>query len=279
MSPLKNIPPLITSQTARKIFEGSKKVSLDLGLSEVDIEFEKNKVKLPNDNILSLDELKKVLKRKNAVYFVGEERLYQVAISSNRFFKLVPTLGAPTLEIDGIRMHRTRDTTPDIDAQKKIRALDIKQGKVLDTCTGLGYTVIKALEKNCETIISVELQPEVLEIASINPWSKKLFMDLRVHLMIGDTFDIVNILPSSFFNYIIHDPPRFSHAGQLYSRQFYSRLFRILRDGGKMFHYTGQPGSKYRRVDFRRGVIKRLRLSGFKEIVYFPNIRGVICKK
>ena len=68
------------------------------------------------------------------------------ATSGKHFYKLAKTGGAPTLEIDGIRMHRTKDTTPDRMRWKKSKILGLRHGKVLDTCMGLGYTAIQADE-------------------------------------------------------------------------------------------------------------------------------------
>jgi predicted methyltransferase len=128
-------------------------------------------------------------------------------------------------------------------------------------------------------VVSVELRYQVLRIAWVNPWSQRLFADERFHLLIGDAFDVIEAFPAGFFDYIIHDPPRFSHAGHLYSGEFYARLFRVLREGGRVFHYTGEPGSRYRRVDLRRGVMRRLRQAGFTDAAYVREVFGVVCEK
>lgn len=39
----------------------------------------------------------------------------------------------------------------------------------------------------------------------------------------------------------MHNPPRFSIAGELYGLDFYRALYRVLRRDGKLFHYTGEP--------------------------------------
>jgi len=90
---------------------------------------------------------------------------------------------------------------------------------------------------------------------------------------------ILDALPQGFFDYVVHDPPRLTHAGHLYGMEFYAKLFRILRRGGKLFHYTGEPGSRRRRIDLRRGVMHRLRQAGFENTVYHENVRGVTCRK
>jgi hypothetical protein len=68
-------------------------------------------------------------------------------------------------------MHRTRGTTPDADAGLKLDALGVGGCRVLDTCAGLGYTALGAVGRGAELVVSVELRPEVLRIAEMNPWS------------------------------------------------------------------------------------------------------------
>ncbi|HHI00479.1 MAG TPA: SAM-dependent methyltransferase, partial [Thermococcus litoralis] len=81
------------------------------------------------------------------------------------------------------------------------------------------------------------------------------------------------------FDAIIHDPPRFSLAGQLYSEEFYAELFRILKPKGRLFHYVGNPGKKYRRKDLQRGVMERLRNVGFRKIKRVEEALGVVALK
>ena len=44
-------------------------------------------------------------------------------------------------------------------------------------------------------------------------------------------------------NALLHDQPRFGIAGELYSQVFYDQLARVLRSGGRLFHYTGSPNT------------------------------------
>jgi predicted methyltransferase len=272
-------PWLITPDVARRILDCEERVSLDLGLSEVALAYEGKRAVLPNGSTVSPDDMEAIASRQGAVFFPRDGEVFQVAISDGHFYKMVPTDGAPTLEVDGVRMHRTVGVTPDVDARVKLEALGVHEGRGLDTCAGLGYTALACLEAGGDLVVSVELRYQVLRIAGVNPWSQRLFADERFHLLIGDAFDVIEAFPAGFFDYIIHDPPRFSHAGHLYSGEFYARLFRVLREGGRVFHYTGEPGSRYRRVDLRRGVMRRLRQAGFTDAAYVREVFGVVCEK
>jgi predicted methyltransferase len=250
--------PILTSVTARRLLDREEQVSLDLGLSESEIEFSEAGVILPDGGVVSWEDLEKISGRGEAAFFVEKGSVFQAAVSDGGFLKLLPTDGAPTLEIDGVRMHRTVGTTPEADTRVKLEALGVDGGRVLDTCTGLGYTVLEALRRGGERVVSVERRAGVLRLAGLNPWSAGLFNDGRVSLVLGDSGGLVGGFPGGLFDYVVHDPPRFSHAGHLYSGAFYDQLFRVLRPGGRLFHYTGMPGSRRRRVDLRRGVMERL---------------------
>ena len=271
-------PSLLTSNTAREILDGIDLVSLDLGLSKSIIKIFNGKVIFPCGNELTLLELENIEKRSDAVFLLSEKGLFLIAISNNHYFKLVPTKGAPTIEIDGVRMHRMSDITPEKDAEHKIDKLNISGGNVLDTCTGLGYTSISTLDMGAEIIVTVERSVEVLIIALMNPYSRRLFSG-RINKIVGDSFHIVDVFPKNFFDYVVHDPPRFSHAGELYGGQFYQKLFKIVKKGGKIFHYVGEPGYRYRNVNLRRGITSRLRRSGFTRVEYLEDLKGLIFEK
>lgn len=276
---IKKIQPLITPEVARQLLVGHTLVSLDLGLTPSTVSIEDGFVRLPGDKLVSLMDLKQISEREDSVFFLEDGKIYSVAISNGHYLKLVPTKGAPTLELDGIRMHRTKGITPDADALMKVEALGIRGGKVLDTCTGLGYSAISSVEKGSDLIVSIELRHEVLRMAEMNPWSRRLFDDDRIHILLGDSFSALDALPNNFFDYAIHDPPRFALAGQLYSRAFYSKLFNVLKNSSRLFHYTGEPGIKHRGIDLRKGVLNRLREAGFVSTKYNPQILGITCEK
>jgi predicted methyltransferase len=63
---------------------------------------------------------------------------------------------------------------------------------------------------------------------------------------------------------VLHDPPRFGTAGELYSQAFYDELARVLVPGGMLFHYTGTPNKITSGRDVQREVRRRLQKSGFE---------------
>jgi predicted methyltransferase len=272
-------PPILTACMARRILEGDTRVSLDLGLSEARVTPVGEGVSLAGRGVVKLKDLERIAERGDAAFFFRDGELFQAAIADGHFYKLVLTEGAPTLEIDGVRMHRTKGTTPEADAGEKVEALRMRGGRVLDTCTGLGYTALAALRRGADPVVSVELRPEVLRIAELNPWSRGLFTDGRVHLFVSDVYTLVDAFPDGFFDCVIHDPPSFAHAGHLYGGEFYEKMHRVLRRGGRLFHYTGEPGSRYRRVDLPRGVIRRLRGAGFRRLRFERETLAVIGEK
>ena len=62
---------------------------------------------------------------------------------------------------------------------------------------------------------------------------------------------------------MLHDPPRFGIAGELYSQVFYDHLARILKRKGRLFHYTGTPNKLTSGRDVPAEVSKRLERAGF----------------
>ena len=274
---MRMLPPMITPEAAGRIIKGERSVSLDLGISTSDINVSGETVNLAGHEV-KLDDLREISGKDNSVFFPDDGIFYQVAISSGRFYKLFPTAGAPTIEIDGVRMHRTKETTPDRDTDEKLGVLGVSGGRVLDTCMGLGYTAIGAFNRGAEVVVSVEREPPVVRVAQMNPWSSRLF-EGEISLLLGDSFSVVDVFPEGFFDWVIHDPPRLTHAGELYSEEFYRKLYRVMTRDGRLFHYTGEPRSRYRGVDLQRGVQRRLRAAGFRGMEYHPGVMGITCEK
>jgi predicted methyltransferase len=182
---------------------------------------------------------------------------------SGSLIKLVPTdWGAPTFEIDGIKMLPTAKVSPYADAQRKVGLIAPRGKRVLDTCGGLGYFADCCLQSGAQQVVSFEKNADVLWLRQINPWSPRPADALS--LTHGDISQIITTLPDASFDAVLHDPPRFGIAGELYSFEFYSQLARVLRRQGWLFHYTGTPNKLTSGRDVPAEVAKRLQQAGFK---------------
>ena len=261
---------LIDSFEARKIleaYEGGR----DSIIAFFDLRFTQEEVRFRGGKIIigGISYEPEVIRKiaKNPAVFIIENPPRIIAFFDKSYYKLEPIENtAPTLEIDGIRMHRTKYLTPLEDARKKINLVAVAEGEdVLDICTGLGYTAIESYRKKAR-VITIEKDPNVIEIAEYNPYSRDLFKGIeenRITLFNDDASEVIKTFEDSTFSVILHDPPRFSLAGELYSASFYRELYRVLREGGRMLHYIGKPGAKYRGKDFISGIEKRLGECGF----------------
>lgn len=198
---------------------------------------------------------------------------------TGKFYRLVKTSTWPFLEISGIRMHRADEVDPRTDAILKIKALGRIYGSVLDCCTGLGYTAILAAKrKNVKEVITIEKDENVILIAKQNPFSKPLFENKKIKLIIGDVFQEIRKFSDRRFNFIIHDPPRISIAPELYSLEFYNHLYRVLKDNGRLLHYVGRPGLRQGKR-YLKGIIKRLKIAGFTRIKMVEYALSLVVEK
>jgi hypothetical protein len=259
---------------------GEIEASPDLGRSQVKVRVHPEGACFPNGTSISWRKLEVILAERNGCFVADHEGLWRIQAYSEttqRAYSLMPTEKAPTLLVSGIPMHRIKGTDPQADTMEKIAALGRIRGWILDTATGLGYTAIAAAE-TADKVVSIELDAVVLEIARENPWSRELFGDSNIDRVIGDSAQLIQGFPAELFQAIIHDPPTFSLAGELYSRGFYAELRRVLRDGGRLFHYVGDPNSRLGR-NTTRGVVHRLEAAGFRRIGLAPKAFGVVARK
>ena len=105
----------------------------------------------------------------------------------------------------------------------------------------------------------------MLWLRTLNPWSPDPDeSDGRLQLAHADVSQAIAQLPDAAFDAALHDPPRFGIAGELYSQVFYDQLARVLKRGGRLFHYTGAPNRLTSGRDVPREVAKRLEKAGFK---------------
>ncbi|WP_158882384.1 MnmC family methyltransferase [Rhodanobacter sp. L36] len=207
------------------------------------------------------------LKDRTIYYFDGDDYA-PVSRFSGSLIKLVPTeWGAPTFEIDGIKMLPTSKESPFEDARRKVALIEPRGKVVLDTCGGLGYFAACCIEAGAACIHSFEKNADVLWLRTLNPWSPDPEAPSnrgRLQLAHADVSQAVLQIADASVDALLHDPPRFGIAGELYSQAFYDQLARVLRRGGRLFHYTGSPNKLTSGRDVPREVAKRLEKAGFK---------------
>jgi predicted methyltransferase len=193
--------------------------------------------------------------------------------------KLVAThWGPPTFEIDGIKMLPTAQVSPWDDAIRKVALVAPRGRTILDTCAGLGYFAAACLDAGAARILSWEKRADVLWLRDINPWSPNLDNPdtaTRLTLTHGDIASAIPTLPDRSVDAILHDPPRFGIAGELYSQQFYDQLARVLRPRGRLFHYTGTPNRLTSGRDVPKEVARRLERAGFRVKAEMDGVVGV----
>lgn len=280
--------PILSHYQARALLDarasgrGEATTSLDLGLTQETVHIHAAGVELPGGLALPWEAIEAIAASENACFAAladgAIERIGQFSEALQRGYSLYPTASAPTLLIGGFSMHRIKGTDPVRDTLTKVRAAAPLRGRVLDTATGLGYTAIAAAKApGVEEVVTIEIDPTTLAIARRNPWSRALFADPKISQLVGDACDLLPTLPSESFSRIIHDPPVFSLAGELYSGAFYRELYRVLRRGGRLFHYIGNLESKGGGV--ARGAIRRLHESGFARVDRRPEAFGVVAQK
>ncbi|MBD3398248.1 SAM-dependent methyltransferase [Candidatus Micrarchaeota archaeon] len=255
----------LTRELVEKFQNGEKKLSLDLGRSVTMVTNELDGV--------PLDEVKG-----DFVYAWDGEELWKLAVFDDGLYRLRMMKGKPILEIDGLRMHLIKEFGDVFDySELVVRELKLKQSDVvLDTCMGLGYTAIAASRK-ADRVVAIELSRAVLAMAKWNPWSRELFELDRIEVIEEKScFDYIREAENEKFTKVIHDPPRFSNAGELYSRSFYRELKRVCKKDALLFHYVGSLGKKKRNI--MGEVAKRLEECGWKVLKKDARLQGIVAK-
>ncbi|MCJ8301701.1 methyltransferase domain-containing protein [Shewanella sp.] len=254
------------------------RLSTDLNISEQDFSLIDQSLVLDDDNRLSIADLKKIVKKTQRIYLCSDGDMVPLEDRSYGYYKLVPTSGAPLLEISGVKMHISKGTDPFVSASEMAKQAVSKGDKVLDCCSGLGYAAIAAHRLGASEVLTIELSPEVIGLRAQNPWSNDLGKEGIVQRQ-GSSFELITTMPAISFDAVVHDPPRFSLAGELYSEEFYREIFRVLRPGGRLFHYTGNPHVVKKGSSFVDGVIRRLKAAGFRHVKKVEHLMGVSAQK
>lgn len=248
-------------------------IQLDCGRRSVSVKRKAREAIL--DGLIRLRLNQKI--KDNFLYLLENEGVREIAFFSeqtNRFYKLVPTADWPTIAISSVPMHRR--ASPQKDTANKIRLLK-PQGAVLDTCMGCGYTAILAAE-TARKVITFEKDEIILQLASLNPCSQALFKHTNIEIRHSDISVAITEFSDDFFDCIMHDPPTFTLAPELFSEAFYCQLFRVLKAKGRLFHYT--PLYKVKQgFDFPASVQKKLKKTGFRKLQFDNYAGGILCSK
>ncbi|BFI96483.1 MAG: MnmC family methyltransferase [Rhodanobacter sp.] len=218
--------------------------------------------------------------KERAIHYWDGEDFAAAARYAGALIKLVPTeWDVPTFEIDGIKMLPTSKASPLDDARRKVALVEPRGKTVLDTCGGLGYFAACCLEAGAARIHSFEKNPDVLWLRTLNPWSPDPAAPAsggRLILAHADVSQAIAQVADASVDALLHDPPRFGIAGELYALAFYRELARVLRRGGRLFHYTGSPNRLTSGRDVPREVAKRLEQAGFEAK---PALDGVLATR
>ncbi len=262
--------PVITLRIADYIYKEIKRgkkeiqVTLDLGRSI-------SKLRVEGDSLFNNGQRCDIEDIRSIYLGVDDTELYAwindfffvLKFYSDKYYKLrnVKDL-APTLEINGIHMHRIKGISPWDDANFKVNALNItRKDKVLDICTGLGYTAIHAYYRSPAKLVTIEKDISVLRAAEFNPWSRDLE---KINIVLGDAREVLEELEKGYFNKVIHDPPTYSISEELYSLDFYKKLYDILPRSALLYHYVGYPYEVRGIRRIRGNVLSRLKQVGFE---------------
>ena len=255
--------PLLTAETCRQLANAR-----DAGLSELectlDLQRSLSKVNITVSYWESEGARYTYLDggKERTVYAWMNGGFEPVSRYRDSLIKLVPTpWGAPTFEIDGIKMLPSAERSPYTDAEHKVKKLKTRGKAVLDCCGGLGYFAAWCLLEGATAVHSFEKNPDVMWLRSLNPWSPATHARLR--LQEGDVAHAIETLPARSYDVVLHDPPRFAIAGDLYSENFYRQLARVIKPRGMLFHYTGAPNKIARGRDLAAEVLRRLAAVGF----------------
>ena len=233
---------------------------------------------LDAENRLSREDLLAIEAKESRIFLLEEGQLELLEVRDGGYYKLVPTEQAPLLEISGVKMHISKGIDPFVSAGQMAAQVVKKGDRVLDTCSGLGYAASAALDLGAVEVISVELSSTVMALRQKNPWTQRIFGP-GIQLVHCDVGEYIQGLTAESFDAVIHDPPRFSLAGELYGEGFYRQLYRVLKRRGALFHYTGNPHLLKRGSSFVDQAAKRLKLAGFSKVVKVPELMGIRAQK
>jgi len=253
--------PIISSEELRRVSEaidkGEKAIEVSLDL---DFSGKKEKLELANKGFVYKDKeigVPKIREDDKSCYLVLEDVLEKAQYSAGEgIYKLVPTQFRPILQISGTSMHK----------QSFIERVeeDKLTGNILDSGTGLGYTAIISA-RTAKKVVTIEFDEMVLEIQKINPYSQELFENKKISLINGDLVEEIKKFKDEEFDFIILDGGTPRSSGEFFSEANYTQVFRVLKIGGKLYHYV--PNYHVNRgTDFADNKSRVLKKIGFRRV-------------
>lgn len=266
---------ITSSQELMKINDAIKKgkseieISLDLGKTLSKVQISADEITLPNNTKIKPI---KVKDKDKTCYIIEKNKFVKLQFFSNetnKLYKLIPTSFRPILKISATSMHK-------MPFVEKIKKLKLK-GKILDSGTGLGYTAIAA-SQHSKQVITIEWDPNVIEISKLNPYSEELFTKNNIKQINADFTKEVKKFKNNEFDNIILDAGTIHQSGNFFSTNNYKEVYRVLMLGGKLYHYLPQSGIKRGR-DYIGEIIKRLKTLGFKNIQRDEESSSIECDK
>lgn len=281
--------PVINKQTADAIAATKEEVtvSLDLGQTRTAIRIDRNIVvigdqKIPRDLFKNL--------REQFLYALEDNQVKRIAFfaeDTQTYYKLVPPTAHhrrpatsrdwPTFALSSTPMHRSTHISPKEDTKRKIQLISPIKGTVLDTCCGSGYTAIMAT-KYADDVQTFEKDDHVLRLAEYNPYSQELFTNKKIHLHEQDITEGIKNFKNNTFDRVIHDPPTFKRAPELYHPRFYAELWRVLKPNGILYHYAPMP-DKTKGRQFYLLIVKNLKKAGLRKVEYSEQASGIRATK
>ncbi len=281
--------PVITAQTANQLAAARTEttVSLDLGKTTTPVKINKDIVviddqKIPRDLFKNLKE--------HFLYALEDNQVKRIAFfaeDTQTYYKLVPPTTHhpqptthqdwPTFTLSSTPMHRSTHISPKEDTKRKIKLVSPIKGTVLDTCCGSGYTAIMAA-KYAGEVHTFEKDDHVLRLAEYNPYSQELFTNKKIHLHEHDITEGIKNFKNNTFDRVIHDPPTFKRAPELYHPCFYEELYCVMKPNGILYHYAPLP-DKTKGRQFYLLIVKKLKKAGFRNVEYNEGASGIHATK
>src|SRR3954469_13279955 len=133
------IEPLITRKVHDALCAGARagvptvECSLDLDRTTIEVRVDRDAWTVGSQRFPYLERCKD-----RTIYYWTGGGFQPAARFTTSLLKLVPTeWGAPTFEIDGVKMLPTARVSPYEDAQRKVALIEPRGKRILDTCGGL----------------------------------------------------------------------------------------------------------------------------------------------